>query len=188
MINDPYRVLGVMPSASDEEIKTAYKSLIRQFSEDSEKMAEINEAYDTIMNLRRGSFEQAAAGGFAEVRHQIQNGNYNDADSMLEAMPEKSAEWFFLKGSVCYAKGWLNEAYANFSRACSMEPYNQEYSSAFRHMNENRNGYMRGYPNDTGFGSPDGRFGGCGVCDICQGLICADCCCECMGGDCIPCC
>lgn len=188
MINDPYKILGVMPSASDEEIKTAYKSLIRQFSEDSEKMAEINEAYDSIMNLRRGSFEQAASNGFAEIRHQIQNGNYNDADSMLEAMPEKSAEWFFLKGSVCYAKGWLNEAYANFSRACSMEPYNQEYSSAFRHMNENRNGYMRGDPNDTGFGNPDGRIGGCGVCDICQGLICADCCCECMGGDFIPCC
>ena len=30
--------------------------------------------------------------------------------------------------------------------------------------------------------------GGCNACDICNGLICADCCCECMGGDLIPCC
>ncbi|MCM1328548.1 MAG: J domain-containing protein [Ruminococcus sp.] len=183
-MNDPYRILGVMPSASDEEIKTAYKSLIRQYSGDSGKIAEIDEAYDAIMDMRRGSFEQAA-GGLAEVRRQIQNGNYGGADAMLESMPERNAEWYFLKGSVCYGKGWLNEAYANFGKACDLEPYNQEYASALRHMSESKNGYMRGDPN----GGFDGdRSFGCGVCDICNGLICADCCCECMGGDCIPCC
>ena len=30
--------------------------------------------------------------------------------------------------------------------------------------------------------------GGCNVCDTCSSLILADCCCECMGGDLIPCC
>ena len=29
---------------------------------------------------------------------------------------------------------------------------------------------------------------GCSGCDMCTGLICADCCCECFGGDLIPCC
>ncbi|HBN81189.1 MAG TPA: molecular chaperone DnaJ, partial [Ruminococcaceae bacterium] len=28
----------------------------------------------------------------------------------------------------------------------------------------------------------------CSACDACSSLICADCCCECMGGDLIPCC
>ena len=43
------------------------------------------------------------------------------------------------------------------------------------------NGYGGGY-------NMSGGNGGCSTCDICQGLICADCCCECMGGDLISCC
>lgn len=186
-MNDPYRILGVMPTSSDEEIRDAYRSLMRRYEGDDEKLSEITAAFDSIMNLRRGGAGQSADGGFSEVRRQLQNGNYNDADSMLESIDEKTAEWYFLKGSVCYAKGWLNEAYANFSQACKMEPYNPEYNSALRHMSETKGGYMQGDPNGNPY-SGSGRTFGCSACDICNGLICADCCCECMGGDCIPCC
>ena len=187
-MNDPYRILGVTPTATDDEVKNAYKSLMQQYAGNDTKIAEFTAAFDSIMNMRRGSFEQSAADGFAEVRHQLQNGNYNDADSMPDSMTEKTAEWYFLKGSVCYAKGWLNEAYTNFSQACKMEPYNQEYASAFRHMSENKKGFMRGNPNEQDFGDNGTHTFGCSVCDICNGLICADCCCECMGGDLIGCC
>lgn len=187
-MNDPYRILGVMPSSSDDEVRAAYKNLMKQYEGDERKLSEITEAFDTIMNMRRGSFEQnGVANGFAEVRHQLQNGNYNDADDILESISEKTAEWYFLKGSVCYAKGWLNEAYTNFSQACRMEPYNPEYTSALRHMSESKRGYMNGDPNERTFGNGERTFG-CSACDICNGLICADCCCECMGGDFIPCC
>ncbi len=72
-MNDPYRILGVMPSSSDEEIRTAYRNLMKQYAGDDKKLSEITEAFDSIMNERRGSSEQS--GGFAEVRHQLQNGN-----------------------------------------------------------------------------------------------------------------
>lgn len=188
-MNDPYKILGIMPSATDEEIRYAYKNLLHQYNGNDTKINEITDAFDSIMNMRRGSFEQSSADGYLGVRHQLQNGNYNDADILLEDITPRTAEWYFLKGSVCYAKGWLDDAFSNFSQACKMEPYNQEYSSALRHMSDNRNGYMRGNPNDDSFGS-GGRSQACGcdVCDICNGLICADCCCECMGGDLIGCC
>lgn len=61
---DPYKVLGVSPSASEEEIKRAYRELARKYHPDNyinnpladlaqEKMQQINEAYDTIIKQRQ---------------------------------------------------------------------------------------------------------------------------------------
>lgn len=184
-MKDPYNILGIMPSASDDEVNSAYRNLIRQYSDDNEKISELTAAYDEIMNARRGN---GGGNGFSEVRRLLGDGNYNDAAALLENIDDKTAEWYFLNGSVCYARGWLNDAFANFEQACKMEPYNQEYNSALRHMQDSKGGYMRGDPNVRGFGYDQGSGVRCGVCDICNGLICADCCCECMGGDFIPCC
>lgn len=52
-----YRILGVLPSSSEEEIKQAYRKLVKRWHPDvnkspqaTEKLKEINEAYDALMN------------------------------------------------------------------------------------------------------------------------------------------
>lgn len=202
MVNgkDPYVILGVQRSATEAEVKAAYKELVKKYHPDqyndnplqgvaSEKMAEINQAYDEIINnIRYGeaASRQSTSTNFnsSEVRYLIQSGNITEADNILSRVDPamRDAEWYFLKGSICYKRGWFNEAYDNFSRANSINPNNAEYAAALQQLGSQRSGQMNGMPG--GYYQNRNQD----ACNCCCDLICLDSCCECMGGDLIPCC
>ncbi|MEL4105935.1 DnaJ domain-containing protein [Oscillospiraceae bacterium WX1] len=200
-MNDPYSVLGVAPNASDDEIKKAYRELVRKYHPDNyhnnpladlaqEKMKEINEAYDAVTKGRTGGYGGSGAGRggygggaytgstgsspeFTKVRMAINAGNIAQAEELLNASSSRSAEWHFLMGSVCYRKGWLDDAMQYYQTAVSMEPGNQEYVQALNFMSRAGTGYS---PFGYQYGAP---AGGCSACDICTALLCADMCCHC---------
>lgn len=231
MINDPYKILGVSESASDEEIKNAYRELAKKYHPDNyadspladvanKKMQELNEAFDQVMNARRmsaagqqaaqqtqyqntgyyrqetqsytqGSYDHAESNsGMADIRRMIQTNRLVEAEELLNGIPtaNRDAEWYFLKGSVYFSRGWLDDALNHFNTACRLNPNNPEYRAALNRMMWQKQGNMGGSPGHPYRTPQSNRTGGCDACSICQGLICADCCCECMGGDLISCC
>ncbi|MGN0171474.1 MAG: J domain-containing protein [Acutalibacteraceae bacterium] len=190
-MRDPYEVLEISPNATDDEVKAAYRRLARKYHPDNytdnplsdlaqEKMQEINEAYDTIIRLRQGG-ANANGSQYADIRGMIQNRRYAQAEELLDGIPAsaRGAEWYFLKGQVLYQKGWLEDANRHFYQAAQMDPQNAEYRAAANQSAARRGGSYAGGGTQTA---------GCSGCDMCTGLLCADCCCECMGGDLIRCC
>ena len=93
MITDPYSVLGVPSSASDDEVKKAYRELIRKYHPDSyvnnplsdlaeEKFKEVQEAYDQIMKQREN-------GGYSSGQS-YSSGSEDDVNKHIKMVFKKS--------------------------------------------------------------------------------------------------
>lgn len=202
-MKDPYTILGVSRGATDEEIKKAYRALARKYHPDNyagsdladvaeEKMKEVNEAYDLITKMRAsgngGTHSGTSSGGYtsgnyAEIRYRINEGRYSDAEILLDAVPasQRGAEWNFLKGCVMMQRGYYFDAQKYVETACYLDPTNMEYRQMKQRMRATASGYDSPY-RTASYGNT------CSGTDCCTSLICADCLCECCGGDLIRCC
>lgn len=202
-MKDPYIVLGVSRSDSDEEIKKAYRELARKYHPDNyvdnpladlaqEKMKEINEAYESIQRERAGGAQSKtysepfsgssrsgySSGPYADARSAINCGDLDRAEMILGSIVDRGAEWNFLMGSLSYRRGWMDEASRYFRKASALDPTNAEYRQAADYMA--RTG-SQPFTQRSQSNVDE-------ICDICGKLWLADCCCECMGGDLIRCC
>ena len=197
-MRNPYEVLGIKQGASQEEIKKAYRELVKQYHPDQygnnplrdlaeEKLREINEAYDSLTKNAQSSTNYSGYNNnnynenygdiYQQIRMDINKGNLGGAEAKLNSIHNRNAEWNFLMGLIHLRKGWFDSAYRLISTASSMDPNNFEYRQALNELNNRQQSYRQNY---YGRGAKNDD-----MCNICFKIWAIDTCCECMGGDCI---
>lgn len=203
---DPYKVLGVSPSATDDEVKRAYRELARKYHPDNyvnnpladlaqEKMQQINEAYDTIVKSRQnggGSSGSYSSGG------QQYSGGYSYGYSSAGSSGSNAAIYNQVRnainvGNIGMAEELLSrisnrDAEWHFLRSniCYRKGWfdeaNQEINQACA-MNPNNMEYRR----MQNILSSSSAYGGYrpmqqnDAMDCCTQLLCLNCLCNCCG-------
>lgn len=176
MVNDPYEVLEIKHGASEAEIKSAYRGLVKKYHPDKyqgnpladlaeEKLQEVNEAYDILMKggSGNGAAYGSAGNGYSSqpnygekavvyntVRSALDRNDLATAEQTLINVPEHDAEWFFLSGVLSFKKGYIADGIANVKQALDMDPANQEYRSIYQQMN-NSGSIFRNSSNAQGY-------------------------------------
>ena len=127
---NPYEVLGINPGASQDEIKSAYRKLIKKYHPDQygdnplkelaqEKLIEINKAYEMLTknggsnsynssnsssswnsNSNNNYSNNNSFNDFQEVRRMIQSRNFSYAEQRLNSITDRNAEWHYLYGVI----------------------------------------------------------------------------------------
>ena len=147
MMEDPYKILGVSPNASDDEIKQAYRRLAKQYHPDrnpgdaeaARKMQQINDAYEQIKNPgnRHGGYSNPFGGqqsygsqgdsALQAAEHYIRFHRYREALNALSGATQRTARWYYLSALANHGIGNQVTAMEHIRRAVSMEPNNGEY-------------------------------------------------------------
>ena len=181
IIDDPYKVLGVSPDASDEEIKRAYRRLAKKYHPDlnpgdaeaAKKMQQVNAAYEQIKNPEKanpagnaGGYGYDPFGGYSQrsytntqtgdqyqqaAQQYIRFGRYREALNALNNAAERNARWYYLSALANDGLGNQVTALEHIRRAVSMEPDNYEYMSALERIEHGGSAYRTQAGNFRGF-------------------------------------
>ncbi len=198
-------ILGLGENATVDEIKTAYENLRERYLEERFKDGEVGNnaarmltrietAYNDLMS-EIGEASTMDEGGdlYGRVEQYLKEGNFNEAQRVLDSFNERGAQWHYLQSVVFYRKNWINESKKQLEIAIQLDPENTNYKETYRKLNEKINydaGQQNGqkqqtYEGQTMSSEPsESQMGGnfCANCieccylNMCINCLCSGCC------------
>lgn len=214
MSSNPYKVLGVSESATQDEIRAAYLELVKKYHPDkyidsdlkdiaNEKLMEVNEAYETLTKRGGKSTKTDNTGGFrthggysgygnaysgpgaAEFSRVRSYISLNNLDAAKQVLD--SIETRNAEWYYLYGIVYLRQGWYDKANEYITRAYQQEPNNA-EYSSAYNTLRSTGNPYTRSGNTYTGRVDGC---SLCSSLLCADCCCSCLSGgrvNIIPCC
>ena len=140
----PFQTLGVPPWADPEEIRSAYRILVKQWHPDmmqdpaarqlaQQRMVEINLAYEEALRMSAPRRKSAVtpelhpddAMLLAESR--LSQGKPEEELRQLLRAEGRSAAWYALQGRILMAMRQYDSAHQSFREALRLDPDNHTY-------------------------------------------------------------
>ena len=194
MILNPYKILRIDTTATDDEVKKAYRKLSRIYHPDAninnpntaqaeEKFKEIQEAYNQIVNEREhGSSyynsDFSNKGNYSEESIELQavvnflnNRHFQDAFNVLSRMNERSANWYFYSAMANSGLGNNITALEHAKMAMDMDPSKLQFRILVQQLQA---GGQRYQSRGDSYGRPFVSTG-----SFCMQLICLNLFCNC---------
>ena len=144
-MNNPFEVLGLRGWAEPDEIRAAYRALVKQCHPDmiqdpqqkeeaQERMVALNLAYEEALRLATPRSQQApaepeftAAETVLMAERALARGNPENALRQLMRASTKDAEWFYIQGQILMALRQYANAHQSFREATRRDPDNLLY-------------------------------------------------------------
>ena len=148
-MQENYKILGLDETATLDEINDRYKMLKERYQRErfyegeigndaAKNLTKLETAYKEIIDSRERTqfFEDKKVENFDDVKKAIEKGDLSFAQSKLDDITERSAEWHYLQAVIFYKKNWNNESKKQLEIAIKMDPLNKKYSDAFTKLND----------------------------------------------------
>lgn len=199
-----YEILGVSENATDEEVAAAYQKLKDKYSrerfyegeagnEAARNLTKVETAYSEITADRKlhNNASDRSAEDFTDIENAIKNGNLSAAQSGLDDITDRNAEWHYLQSVVFYKKNWINESKKQLEIAMNMDPHNEKYADSYTKLKQkidyNEKQFHSGnasYGQSGSHRTTERQMGGSGINDClsfcatwcCMDMLCSICC------------
>ena len=145
-MNNPFEVLGLKGWADQDEIRTAYRALVKQCHPDmiqdpvlkqeaQERMVRLNLAYEEAIRLATpksqpsASEELSPAAAVLMAERALARDNPEVALRQLLKCDHRDGDWYYMQGRVLMAMEQYDSAHQSFREAVRLCPDNNVYRS-----------------------------------------------------------
>ena len=145
-MNNPFEVLGLKGWADQDEIRTAYRTLVKQYHPDmiqdpllkeeaQNRMVALNLAYEEALRLASPQPQSPAgpppttAEAILMAERSLARDNPEMALRQLLRSEERDGDWYYMQGKVLMALEQYESAHQSFREAVRMSPDNNVYRS-----------------------------------------------------------
>lgn len=145
-MRSPYEVLSIPEDSSFDDAKAKYEQLKAVYGEErflpgeagaegAKKLTELEDAW-AVINARHEEKEKEAkyGSGFTAVERLVKERDYDGAQSVLDAMTNRNAEWHYYQALVYYKREWMVDCKTHLGEAVRLDPDNKKYRDSLERL------------------------------------------------------